>query len=213
MLRETHYDGVKRGLDVAASALGLVLSAPVQLVVAGLVLATQGRPVLFRQARPGLHGEVFELVKFRTMCGVDDAHTTDAERLTRVGRFLRSTSLDELPTLWNVLRGDMSLVGPRPLLVAYLARYTPEQAHRHDVRPGITGLAQVSGRNTLSWEERFALDLDYVERRSLALDLSILWRTVVAVARRRGITAVGEATMSEFGGSMPGKVDGRRASA
>jgi lipopolysaccharide/colanic/teichoic acid biosynthesis glycosyltransferase len=198
--RERH-DRVKRALDVGLSALGLVLSAPVQAVVAAVVLVAHGRPVLFRQARPGLHGEVFELVKFRTMRHRDDTHVTDADRLTRVGRLLRSTSLDELPTLVNVLRGEMSLVGPRPLLVDYLDRYTPKQARRHEVRPGVTGLAQVSGRNGLSWEDRFALDLDYVERRSLGLDLSIIGRTVAAVLRRQGISGEGEVTMSPFLGS------------
>ena len=201
MPREGAYDRVRRAADIAVSTLGLVVTAPFQLVVAVVVLATHGRPVLFRQARPGLHGQVFELVKFRTMRHPDPTRVTDAERLTRVGRFLRSTSLDELPSLWNVLRGDMSLIGPRPLLVDYLGRYSPEQARRHDVRPGITGLAQVSGRNSLSWEDRFALDVDYVERRSLALDLSIIGRTVVAVLRRQGISGEGEATMSPFLGS------------
>ena len=161
------YDVVKRGLDVTVSAVGLVLSAPVQLVTAGVVLAAHGRPVLFRQARPGKDGIVFELVKFRTMRHPDATHVTDADRLTSVGRFLRSTSLDELPTLWNVLKGDMSLVGPRPLLVEYLPRYSPEQARRHEVRPGVTGLAQVSGRNGVAWEDKFALDVEYVDRRSL----------------------------------------------
>ena len=194
------HDEVARALDIVVSAAGLVVSAPLQAVIAGVVLAAHGRPVLFRQQRPGLHGEVFELVKFRTMRHPDATRTTDAERLTGVGRLLRSTSLDELPTLWNVLRGDMALVGPRPLLVAYLERYSPEQARRHEVRPGITGLAQVSGRNALSWEDRFALDVDYVERRSLVLDLSIIGRTVVAVLRRQGISGEGEATMSEFVG-------------
>lgn len=207
-----HYDTVKRAMDVVGSGAGLVLTAPVQLVVAGVVLAAHGRPVLFRQLRPGRDGEIFELVKFRTMRAVDDLHRTDAERLTPVGRFLRSTSLDELPTLWNVLRGEMSLVGPRPLLVAYLERYTPDQARRHEVRPGITGLAQVSGRNALSWDERFALDVDYVERRCLALDLSIVRRTITAVVRRQGISgAAGEATMSEFLGSGDRADGGYRA--
>lgn len=201
------YDAVKRTLDVAVSGVGLVVTAPVQAVVAGVVRVAHGRPVLFRQKRPGLHGEVFELVKFRTMRHADATHVTDAERLTGVGRFLRSTSLDELPTLWNVLKGDMSLVGPRPLLVEYLDRYSPEQARRHEVRPGITGLAQVSGRNSLEWEDKFALDVEYVDRRSLALDLKILWRTVTAVLGRRGISAQGEATMGVFMGSRPGVGD------
>jgi lipopolysaccharide/colanic/teichoic acid biosynthesis glycosyltransferase len=154
--------------------------------------------VLFRQVRPGLAGQPFELVKFRTM---RSGTGSDAERLTSLGRFLRSTSLDELPELWNVLRGDMSLVGPRPLLVEYLDLYSPRQARRHEVRPGITGLAQVAGRNLVGWDERFELDVEYVERRSLGLDLRILWRTAVAVVRREGVTAEGEATMPPFRGS------------
>lgn len=195
------YDALKRTLDVAVSGIGLVVSAPIQLATAGVVLASMGRPVLFRQARPGKDGVVFELVKFRSMRHPDATHVTDAERLTKVGRFLRSTSLDELPTLWNVLKGDMSLVGPRPLLVDYLARYSPEQARRHEVRPGVTGLAQVSGRNALDWDEKLALDVEYVDHRSLALDLRILVRTVAAVLRRAGISQEGQATMSEFTGS------------
>jgi len=202
--RRRGYDAVKRGVDVVASATGLLVSAPVQLVTAGVVLVAHGRPVLFRQPRPGRDGVVFELVKFRTMRHPDVTHVTDADRLTPVGRFLRSTSLDELPTLWNVLKGDMSLVGPRPLLVEYLPRYSPEQARRHEVRPGVTGLAQVSGRNGLSWEEKFALGVEYVERRSLRLDLEILLRTVRSVIRRQGISGEGEATMSMFTGS-PGE--------
>ena len=197
------YDVVKRGLDVTVSAVGLVVSAPVQVVTAGVVLVAHGRPVLFRQPRPGKDGVVFELVKFRTMRHPDATHITDADRLTSVGRFLRSTSLDELPTLWNVLKGDMSLVGPRPLLVEYLPRYSPQQARRHEVRPGVTGLAQVSGRNGLSWEDKFALDVEYVEQRSLVLDLTILVRTVRSVLRRQGINGEGEATMSVFMGSKP----------
>lgn len=195
------YDRLKRGIDLAASALGLVVSAPIQAVTAGVVLATHGRPVLFRQARPGTDGKVFELVKFRTMRHPDATHVTDAERLTKVGRFLRATSLDELPTLWNVVKGDMSLVGPRPLLVQYLERYSPEQARRHEVRPGVTGLAQVSGRNSLDWDTRLELDVEYVDNRSLALDLKILWRTVASVLKRSGISHAGEATMTEFMGS------------
>ncbi|KRE43467.1 sugar transferase [Knoellia sp. Soil729] len=200
MPRERTSDVLKRVLDVGVSAVILVCSAPIQLVVAGAVLVAHGRPVFFRQSRPGRDGVVFELVKFRSMREVRGRHVSDAQRLTSTGRFLRSTSLDELPTLWNVLKGDMSLVGPRPLLVEYLDRYTPEQARRHEVRPGVTGLAQVSGRNSLSWEDKFALDVDYVERRSLALDLSVIGRTVVAVLRRQGISGEGEATMSEFVG-------------
>ena len=205
--RRRRYDAVKRGVDVVVSATGLLVSAPVQLVTAGVVRVAHGRPVLFRQPRPGRDGVVFELVKFRTMRHPDAGHVTDAERLTSVGRFLRSTSLDELPTLWNVLKGDMSLVGPRPLLVEYLPRYSPEQARRHEVRPGVTGLAQVSGRNGLSWEDKFALDVEYVDRRSLRLDLSIMARTVRAVVRRQGITGEGEATMTPFLGSPAGRVD------
>lgn len=197
------YDRVKRVLDVMVCAVGLVVSTPVQLVVAGVVLVALGRPVLFRQPRPGKDGVIFELVKFRTMRHPDATHVTDADRLTSVGRFLRSTSLDELPTLWNVLKGDMSLIGPRPLLVEYLPRYSPQQARRHEVRPGVTGLAQVSGRNGLSWEDKFALDVEYVEQRSLVLDLSILGRTVRSVLRRQGINGEGEATMGVFMGSQP----------
>ncbi len=194
------YRVVKRGLDIVAAAALLILSSPVQAVVAVLVATRLGRPVLFTQERPGLNAQVFTLMKFRTMANTDPDKglVTDEERLTRLGRTLRATSLDELPTLWNVLRGDMSLVGPRPLLVRYLPRYTPEQARRHEVRPGVTGLAQVSGRNALSWEEKFALDVEYVDHQSLGLDLSILWRTVTAVLRRDGISQEGHATMPEF---------------
>ena len=201
------YDVVKRGLDVTVSAVGLVLSAPVQLVTAGVVLAAHGRPVLFRQARPGKDGIPFELVKFRTMRHPDATHVTDADRLTPVGRFLRSTSLDELPTLWNVLKGDMSLVGPRPLLVEYLPRYSAEQARRHEVRPGVTGLAQVSGRNGLSWEDKFALDVEYVDQRSLrARPRRSSCARFGPCCRRQGISGDGEATMSVFTGSQPQQV-------
>ena len=194
-------DRFKRISDVAVSSIGLLVSAPVQLGTAVVVLVTMGRPVLFRQPRPGKDAEVFELVKFRTMLLPDATHVTDAERLTRLGKFLRASSLDELPTLWNVLRGEMSLVGPRPLLVEYLERYTPEQARRHQVRPGVTGLAQVKGRNGLSWDEKLALDVDYVDRRSFWLDMHILLGTVGVVLRRRGVSADGEATMTRFLGS------------
>ncbi|MDK3257137.1 sugar transferase [Blastococcus capsensis] len=197
------YPAVKRGVDIAVSAAVLVVTGPLQAVLAMAVRRDLGSPVLFRQQRPGRHGELFELVKFRTMR--DDPTARDAQRLTRFGCFLRSTSLDELPTMWNVLRGDMSLVGPRPLLPAYLSRYTPEQARRHDVRPGVTGLAQVRGRNAVSWEDRFRADVEYVERLSARLDVSILLKTVALVLRRTGIAADGAATMSEFlGTGTPG---------
>lgn len=201
MRRETRsYDRVKRILDIVISAVGLVLTAPIQLAVGGVVFAALGRPVLFRQPRPGLNGDVFVLVKFRTMRESGAACATDAERLTRVGRLLRSTSLDELPTLWNVLKGDMSLVGPRPLLVSYLDRYSRDQVRRHEVRPGITGLAQVRGRNALSWSEKFSYDIQYVDRRGLRLDLQILAETIATVVRREGIDDASGATMTEFMG-------------
>ncbi|MFG2063048.1 sugar transferase [Micromonospora sp. NPDC048871] len=196
------YDPLKRLFDLVAASLLLVLAAPVMLVVALVVLATMGRPVLFRHTRPGRHGTLFDLVKFRTMHEVDPARglVTDAERLTRVGRWLRASSLDELPELWNVLRGEMSLVGPRPHLVKYLELYTSEQARRHDVRPGITGLAQVRGRNAIGWEEKFTYDIEYVDERSLLLDLRILAATVRVVVRREGIAAPGAATWHEYTG-------------
>ena len=195
---------VKRLADVTASAVGLLVLSPVLGALALLVRQRLGSPVLFRQVRPGLGGRPFEMVKFRTMTdarGSDGALLPDADRLTPFGRFLRASSLDELPELWNVLRGDMSLVGPRPLLVRYLDRYTPEQARRHEVRPGITGLAQVSGRNALSWDEKFALDVWYVDHASLRLDLTILARTLLKVVRRDGISADAHATMPEFTGA------------
>jgi lipopolysaccharide/colanic/teichoic acid biosynthesis glycosyltransferase len=164
-----------------------------------------GSPALFRQIRPGIYGEVFTLVKFRTMSderGPDGLLLDDARRLTRLGRFLRASSLDELPELWNVIRGDMSLVGPRPLLVEYLPLYTPEQARRHEVRPGITGWAQVNGRNAISWEDKFALDVWYVDNQSLWLDIKILWMTLRKVLVRDGISAAGNATMPKFTGSQ-----------
>jgi lipopolysaccharide/colanic/teichoic acid biosynthesis glycosyltransferase len=188
----------KRLLDLALVLPGLALLAPVLLLVALAVRLRLGPGVLFRQERPGLHGKPFVILKFRTMLS---GSAPDAERLTGFGRLLRSTSLDELPELFNVLAGDMSLVGPRPLLMQYLPRYSPEQARRHEVPPGITGWAQINGRNALTWEEKFALDVWYVDNRSLWLDLVILARTVVAVLRRQGISAAGEATMPEFMGS------------
>ena len=192
---------VKRAIDVAASAAGLVVTAPLQLAVAVIVRQVHGSPVLFRQKRPGKDGEIFELVKFRSMRNPKTGQETDEERLTQLGRFLRATSLDELPSLWNVLKGDMSLVGPRPLLVDDLPRYTPEQARRHEVRPGVTGLAQVSGRNAVSWEDKFKRDVEYVDNRSLALDLQILRKTVTSVLRREGISADGHATTTVFMGT------------
>jgi lipopolysaccharide/colanic/teichoic acid biosynthesis glycosyltransferase len=204
-MRGSAYDPVKRGMDIVVAALVLVLTAPVQVVVAVLVRRKLGSPVLFRQERPGRDEEIFELVKFRTMRHPDPAAgiVSDEQRLTPFGTLLRSTSLDELPGLWNVLRGDMSLVGPRPLLVRYLDRYSPTQRRRHAVRPGITGLAQVSGRNAVSWEQKFAYDLNYVENRSLLLDLTILARTLRTTLRREGIAADGHVSMGEFLGSVP----------
>lgn len=193
---------IKRGVDIAAATAGLVALSPVLGATALAVRLSMGSPILFRQQRPGLGGQPFGMLKFRTMLPVDPARglIDDASRLTRVGAFLRSTSLDELPELINVLRGDMSLVGPRPLLMDYLDRYTPRQARRHEVRPGITGLAQVSGRNGLSWEERFELDVRYVDSWSLLADAKILLDTVLVVLKREGINAEGQATMSEFTG-------------
>lgn len=197
------YDAVKRFGDVVLASLGLIVSSPLLALVALVVATRLGRPVLFRQARPGRDGRIFTIVKFRTMLDADPARglVSDAARLSPFGRRLRSTSLDELPALWNVVRGDMSLVGPRPLLVEYLERYTPAQARRHEVRPGITGLAQVSGRNALTWEERFSLDVQYVDERSLSLDLTIVGRTIGTVLGRRGIAAAGSVTMPIFRGS------------
>jgi lipopolysaccharide/colanic/teichoic acid biosynthesis glycosyltransferase len=193
----------KRLLDVAIAGSALVLLAPLMAVTAMIVRVALGGPVLFRQRRPGLHGVPFTLVKFRTMTDRYDSHgrpLPDGDRLNAFGRVLRATSLDELPELWNVLRGDMSLVGPRPLLMEYLPRYSARQARRHAVRPGITGLAQINGRNELPWAERFELDVTYTERFSLAMDLRILARTISHVAARRGITEVGHATAQEFSG-------------
>lgn len=195
---------LKRLIDIVVAALALVLLAPVILIVALLVRVKLGSPVLFRQRRPGLHARPFTILKFRTMLdtrGPDGSLSPDAERLTSFGRWLRSTSIDELPELWNVLKGDMSLVGPRPLLMHYLPLYSCEQARRHEVRPGLTGLAQIKGRNSLRWEQKFALDVWYIDHRSLALDAKILLASVISVLRRRGISAAGSATMPEFTGS------------
>ncbi|MHB2020153.1 MAG: sugar transferase [Candidatus Xenobia bacterium] len=194
---------LKRCLDVLASTLALLVLALPMALAALLVAVFLGRPVLFRQRRPGRHGKPFELLKFRTMTEARDAAGTllpDEQRLTRFGRFLRSTSIDELPELINVWRGEMSLVGPRPLLMEYLDRYTPEQARRHEVPPGITGWAVIHGRNAVSWEERFRLDVWYVDHWSLGLDLRILVATVLLVLQRRGVSADGHATMPPFEG-------------
>lgn len=192
----------KRLLDLVLATTGLAVLAPVLLLLALVILVTMGRPVFFRQVRPGWHGRPFTLVKFRTMrVGAPGLPADDAGRLTGVGRFLRSTSLDELPELWNVIRGEMSLVGPRPLLMEYLGLYSPGQARRMEVRPGITGWAQVRGRNALSWPDRFALDTWYVDHLSPRVDLGILVRTVWQVVGRRGISQPGHATMEPFRGN------------
>ena len=201
---------MKRAFDIIASLLLLLLLSPVMAVVAVGVLLDVGSPVLFRQMRPGFEGRPFTLYKFRTMRGAhagEPGTHGDAQRLTGFGRRLRATSLDELPELWNVLRGDMSLVGPRPLLMRYLPLYSPEQMRRHDVRPGLTGWAQVNGRNALSWEDKFALDVWYVDHHSLMLDLKILLMTVAAVFRRHGISYENSATTPEFMGSGESKTD------
>ena len=195
---------MKRLFDVVVSACALLVLALPLLVVIWMVRRKLGSPVFFTQVRPGMHGKPFKMVKFRSMTserGTDGELLPDAERLTPFGRFLRSTSLDELPELWNVLKGDMSLVGPRPLLMEYLPLYSPEQARRHEVRPGITGWAQVNGRNAISWEDKFKLDVWYVDHCSLWLDIKILWLTVKKVLVREGISAAGEATMGKFTGS------------
>lgn len=194
----------KRLFDLVVSLLLLILLSPILLLIALLIWITQGSPVLFRQQRPGYLGKPFICYKFRTMSDRRDENghlLPDEQRLTRLGKFLRSTSLDELPELFNVLRGEMSLVGPRPLLMQYLERYTPEQARRHAVLPGITGWAQVNGRNALSWEEKFRLDVWYVDHWSFWLDLKILAQTVIKVLRREGISSEGYATAPEFMGS------------
>jgi sugar transferase EpsL len=194
--------GVKRILDALLSGALLVALSPLLLGIAVAIRISMSGPVFFRQTRPGLGGKLFTLIKFRTMSDSYDAGglLSDESRITRLGAVLRRTSLDELPELWNVLKGDMSLVGPRPLLIEYLDRYTPQQARRHEVKPGITGVAQVSGRNALSWEDRLVLDVWYVDHWSLWLDLKILARTVWQVFARRGISAPGHATMPEFKG-------------
>jgi lipopolysaccharide/colanic/teichoic acid biosynthesis glycosyltransferase len=193
----------KRLLDLAVSIPALIVTLPIQAAIAIVIAGKLGRPILFRQLRPGLNGRPFELIKFRTMLPLDPKLRLfdDESRMTALGQRLRATSLDELPALWNVVRGEMSIVGPRPLLMRYLDRYTPEQARRHDVRPGLTGLAQVSGRNAISWEQKFAFDLEYVQSSSARMDGRIILRTAGAVIRRRNISAPNQVTMPEFIGA------------
>ncbi|AKC68731.1 sugar transferase [Pandoraea oxalativorans] len=196
---------MKRTFDFLVALCALIALSPILLVVSVWVAIALGRPVLFRQVRPGKDGQPFRMCKFRSMSDARDKDGNllpDSERLTRFGKFLRSSSLDELPGLWNVLKGDMSLVGPRPLLTAYLPLYSPEQARRHEVRPGITGWAQVNGRNAISWDDKFRLDVWYVDNQSFALDIKILLLTVKKVFARDGISAAGEATMPAFKGSQ-----------
>jgi lipopolysaccharide/colanic/teichoic acid biosynthesis glycosyltransferase len=194
---------MKRFMDLVVAALALGLLLPMLLVVAVMIRVKLGSPVFFRQIRPGLDGKPFEIIKFRTMRDAFDSEGNalpDKDRLTPLGRFLRAASVDELPELWNVLKGEMSLVGPRPLLMEYLPLYTPEQARRHELRPGITGWAQVNGRNAIAWEEKFRLDVWYVDHRSFGLDLKILFLTIKMVLIRDGISADGHATMPPFRG-------------
>lgn len=195
---------LKRIFDFSAALVGLFLLSPLMLVIAFLIWLTMGPPIIFRQARPGLNGKLFIMYKFRTMTDAKDECGNllpDEKRLTPLGNFLRHYSLDELPELWNVVKGDMSLVGPRPLLPEYLPLYTPEQARRHEVKPGITGWAQINGRNAITWEEKFKLDVWYVDNWSLWLDLKILWLTIVKVLHREGISAKGYATMPKYRGN------------
>ncbi|PYY61792.1 sugar transferase [Curtobacterium sp. MCSS17_011] len=201
--RRTRTLRTKRLLDIVGAVVALVALSPVLAVVAGLVAIRLGRPVLFRQLRPGLHGVTFTILKFRTMLEPDPAVglVSDSDRLTSFGSFLRSTSLDELPSLWNILRGDMSFVGPRPTLCRYLDLYTAEESRRHDVLPGLTGLAQVRGRNALPWPERLRSDVEYVDTVTLGLDLRILLRTAVVVLRREGIAAPGHVSSDVFEGT------------
>lgn len=201
---------LKRLLDIVIASIALTLLSPLYLYVAYKVKKNLGSPVLFRQVRPGLHGKPFEMIKFRTMKDATDAQGNalpDSERLTPFGKMLRSTSLDEMPELWNVIKGDMSIVGPRPLLMEYLPLYNKEQAKRHDVRPGMTGHAQVNGRNAIGWEEKFKLDTWYVENRSLWLDFKIMLQTVKKVIAKDDISEAGEATMSKFIGTDNKELD------
>ncbi|MCG3646061.1 sugar transferase [Pseudomonas putida] len=195
---------LKRFIDICASLCALILLSPVMAIVAWNIRKKLGSPVLFRQVRPGRDGKPFEMIKFRTMrdaVGGDGHPLADAERMTPFGSFLRASSLDELPELWNVLKGDMSLVGPRPLLMEYLPLYSQEQSRRHEVRPGVTGWAQVNGRNALSWDEKFKLDVWYVDNQSFLLDLKILFMTIKKVVVKEGISAEGNVTMSKFTGN------------
>ena len=194
---------MKRIIDILGASLGLLLLSPVLAIVAYKIRLGMGSPILFRQVRPGREGKPFQMIKFRTMrdaIDTDGCPLPDAERLTNIGRFLRSSSLDELPELWNVLKGEMSLVGPRPLLMEYLPLYSPEQARRHEILPGVTGWAQVNGRNAISWDEKLALDVWYVNNQSVWLDMKIIWLTIRKVIKREDISAAGEATMSKFTG-------------
>lgn len=198
--RPGFFDFTKRAFDIVSAGMALILLAPVMVIVGMLIAVRLGRPVLFRQPRPGIRGQIFELVKFRTMKNVNESNgiVTNEQRMTPLGTLLRAWSLDELPSLWNIFRGDMSLVGPRPLLVSYLPLYTLQQSKRHDVRPGLTGLAQVSGRNALNWERRFELDVFYVHHRSWKLDVTIMLRTVERVLSRDGISSEGHVVGAPF---------------
>ena len=195
---------LKRIIDIIGALVGLIVSSPIMLIVSLIIYLTMGRPVFFKQLRPGMNGKPFVIYKFRTMLDLKDKDGNllpDEKRITAIGRFLRSTTLDELPEFWNVLKGDMSLVGPRPLLMEYLPRYTPEQARRHNVKPGMTGWAQVNGRNAITWEEKFKLDVWYVDNWNIPLDLKIIFLTILKVFKREGVSAEGYATMPEFVGS------------
>jgi lipopolysaccharide/colanic/teichoic acid biosynthesis glycosyltransferase len=198
---------LKRLIDIIVSLIGLILTSPIIAIILIIIYLTIKRPIFFKQIRPGLHAKPFVLYKFRTMLDLRDKNGTflpDEKRLTGFGKFLRKTSLDELPELWNVIKGDMSLVGPRPLLMEYLDRYTPEQARRHEVKPGITGWAQVNGRNAISWEEKFKLDVWYVDNWNILLDIKIIFLTILKVLNGEGISAEGHATMPKFKGTSKG---------
>ena len=195
---------MRRIFNVVASVVALTVFLPIMIMVAAAILITMGRPVIFRQIRPGLHAQPFEMLKFRTMTNASDSAGNplfDGARVTKLGSFLRRTSLDELPELWNVVKGDMNLVGPRPLLMDYLLLYSSRQHRRHEVRPGVTGWAQINGRNAIGWDEKFELDIWYVDNHNFSLDILILWRTIRKVILREGISQAGEVTMSKFTGS------------